>query len=204
MHSFRCRYNRFVIVQSLSRVHIFATPWTEACQPSLSFTISWSLLKLMSIGRWCHPTISSSVIPFSSCLQSFPTSVSFPMCWLFASGGQGTGASASMLLMNIQCWFPLELMEFTLVPFNCGVSLTRVGWSNACEGFLVGGTCSCVLVDGTGSFSHWSSVFWGICELGMALGSLSANEEGCVPKLLKVWHEVPSTGACWLLGRAWS
>ena len=61
--------------------------------------------------RWCHPTISSCVIPFSSCLQSFPASGSFQMSWLFASGGQriGVSASAPVLSMNIQNWFPLEL-----------------------------------------------------------------------------------------------
>ena len=59
--------------------------------------------------QWCHPTISSSVIPFSSCLQSFPASQSFPMSWLFASGGQIIGASASVLSVNIQGWFPLVL-----------------------------------------------------------------------------------------------
>ena len=59
--------------------------------------------------RWCHPTISSSVVPFSSCLQSFPTSGSFPMSQFFASGGQtiGVSASTSVLPMNIQDWFPL-------------------------------------------------------------------------------------------------
>ena len=57
--------------------------------------------------QWCHPTISSFVVPFSSCLQSFPASGSFPMSWLFASGGQSIGASASVLPMNIQDWFPL-------------------------------------------------------------------------------------------------
>ena len=60
---------------------------------------------------WCHPTISPSVIPFSSCLRSFPASGSFSMSWLFASGGQSIGASssASALPMNIQGWFPLGL-----------------------------------------------------------------------------------------------
>ena len=59
--------------------------------------------------RWCHPTISSSVIPFSSCLQSFPASGSFPMSPFLASGDQsiGVSASASVLPMNIQDWFPL-------------------------------------------------------------------------------------------------
>ena len=61
--------------------------------------------------QWCHTTISSTVIPFSSCLQYFPASGSFPMSQFFASGGQSIGASASIsvLPMNIQDWFPLEL-----------------------------------------------------------------------------------------------
>ena len=84
-------------------------PWTAACQASLSITNSWSLLKLMSVESWCHPTISSSVIPFSSCLPSFPASGSFPMSRFFTSGGQSIGVSdsASILPMNIQDWFPL-------------------------------------------------------------------------------------------------
>ena len=59
--------------------------------------------------QWCHPTISSSVVPFSSCLQSFQASGSFPMSQFFTSGGQiiGVSASASVLPMNIQDWFPL-------------------------------------------------------------------------------------------------
>ena len=59
--------------------------------------------------QWCHPTISSSVIPFSSCLQSFPASGSLPMSQFLMLGGQSSGASASVLLMNIQDWFPLGL-----------------------------------------------------------------------------------------------
>ena len=61
------------------------------------------------LSQWCHPTISSSVVPFSSCPKSFPASGSFPMSQFFASGGQSTGvsASASVLSMNIQDWFPL-------------------------------------------------------------------------------------------------
>ena len=61
------------------------------------------------LGWWCHPTISSSVVPFSSCLQSFPASQSFPVSQLLTSGGQsiGVSASASVLPMNIQDWFPL-------------------------------------------------------------------------------------------------
>ena len=71
----------------------------RAC--SNSYPLSW----------WCHPTISSSVIPFSSCFQSFPASRSVPMSQFFTSGGQsiGASASASVLPMNIQDRFPLEL-----------------------------------------------------------------------------------------------
>ena len=63
------------------------------------------------LSQWCYPTISSSVIPFSFCLQSFPASGSLPMSWLFTSGGQSTTASvsASILPMNSQAWFPLGL-----------------------------------------------------------------------------------------------
>ena len=67
-----------VVVQSLSGVWLFATPWTAVPQASLSFTISLSLLKLMSGSRWCYLTISSSVALFSACPQSFPASGFFP------------------------------------------------------------------------------------------------------------------------------
>ena len=61
------------------------------------------------LNQWCHPTISSSIVPFCSCLQSFPASGSFQMSQLFPSGGPsiGVSASTSVLLMNIQDWFPL-------------------------------------------------------------------------------------------------
>ena len=87
------------------------TPWTVACQAPLSSTISQSLLKLMSIESVMLSNRLSSATPFSFGLQSFPASGSFPVSWLFASGGQSTGASASasVLPMNIQSWFPLGL-----------------------------------------------------------------------------------------------
>ena len=66
---------------------------------------------------WCHPTISSSVVPFSSCPQSFPASGSFPVSQLFASGGRSTGvsSSASFLPVNIQDWFPLGWVDLLAV-----------------------------------------------------------------------------------------
>ena len=70
--------------------------------------------------QWCHPTISSSVVPFFSHLQSFPASGSFPMSQFFASGGQsiGVSASASVLPMNIQDWFPLGLTGWISLQSN--------------------------------------------------------------------------------------
>ena len=105
-----CHSVQFSSVQSLSRVWLFATPWITAARPpcpspspgvhSDSRTSSW----------WCHPAISSSVVPFSSCPQSLPASESFPMSWLFTWDGQSTGVSAlaSFLPKNTQGWSPLE------------------------------------------------------------------------------------------------
>ena len=95
----------------LSHVQLFVTQWTAALQASLSITNSWSFLKLMSIESVMPYNISSSVVPFSFCLQSFPESGSFPVSQFFSLGGQSVGvsASASVLPMNIQDWFPLGL-----------------------------------------------------------------------------------------------
>ena len=71
---------------------------------------------------WCHPAISSSVVPFSSCPQSFPASGSFPISWVLASGGQRIEASVSVLPVNIQGLFPL--------------GLTPLVWSHCCPGDL--------------------------------------------------------------------
>ena len=113
------------------------TAWTPCWAPAPSFTIACCLvaqscltlrpqrlqhaklpcpslsLRVCSnsgqLGRWCHPTISSSVVPFSFCLQFFPASGSPSMSRLFTSRGQSIGASASVLPMSIQDWFPLGL-----------------------------------------------------------------------------------------------
>ena len=70
-------------------------------------------LNLCPLSRWCHPTISSSVVPLSSRSQSFPASGSFPMSQFFASGGQSIGASSSVLPVNIRDWFPLGKSSIT-------------------------------------------------------------------------------------------
>ena len=101
-----------VVVQSLSYIWLFATPWTAVCYARLPCPSPspGACSNLCPLSWWCHPIISSSVIPFSSCLQSFLASGSFLKSWLFALGGQslGASASASVLPMNIQ-WFSLRL-----------------------------------------------------------------------------------------------
>ena len=96
-------------VQSLSHVRLFVRLWTAARQTSCLSPTLGVYPNSCPVSRWCHLTISSSVIPFSSCLQSFPISGSFPMNLFFASGGQSIGVSASTLVlpMNTQDWFPL-------------------------------------------------------------------------------------------------
>ena len=97
-------------IQSLSHVRFFATLRTATCQVLLSFAMSWSLLKFMSTES---VMLSNHLISATSffCLQSCPASGSFSMILLFTSGGQSTGASAtaSVLPMNIQNWYPLVL-----------------------------------------------------------------------------------------------
>ena len=90
--------------------------------PSLS---PWVCSNSCSLSKWSHPTISSSVAPFSSCPTSFATSGSFPVSQLFASGGQSIGAStsASVFPMNIHGWFPLGLTSLISLQFK---GLSRV------------------------------------------------------------------------------
>ena len=103
-------FHMFSSVQSLSRVWLFVTPWTAALQASLSIANCQSLLRLMSIESVMPSNHLILCHSLSSCLQSFSASGSFPMNWLFTSGGQITGvsASASVFPMNIQDWFPLR------------------------------------------------------------------------------------------------
>ena len=90
-------------VQLLNRVSLWPHGLQHARRPCPSSTLG-AYSNSSQLSRWCHPTISSSIIPFSSCLQSFPASESLPMSQFFALGGQsiGASASASVLPMNIQ------------------------------------------------------------------------------------------------------
>ena len=102
-----------VVVQLISCAQLFVTRWTAACQATLFFTISQSLLKLMPIESVKPSNHLILFIPFSFCLQSFPGPVSFPMSQLSASSSQsiGVAALASVLPMKIQDWFPLGFSD---------------------------------------------------------------------------------------------
>ena len=103
----------------------FVTPRTAAHQAYLSITNAWACSKSCSSSWWCHPVISSSVVPVFTSPQALPATESFPMSQLFAWVGQsiGTSASASVLPMNIQDWFPLGLTA--LISFQ-SKGLSRV------------------------------------------------------------------------------
>ena len=107
--TFQSNVGYFSVVQSLNRVWLFGTLWTAGHQAPLSSTISWSLLRFMSLELVMLSNHLFFCCPFPFCLQFSPASGSFPMRWLFALGGRSIGASASAsgLPMNIQGWFPL-------------------------------------------------------------------------------------------------
>ena len=107
-------------------------PNTQLLCPPLS---PWVCSNSYPFSQWYYPSISSSVAPFSSCLQSFPASGSLPISWLFTSGSQtiGASASASFLSTNIQDWFPLEL---TGLVFFLSKGLSTVFSSTTKASFL--------------------------------------------------------------------
>ena len=113
------------------------------------------------LSRWCHLTISSSVAPFSSCLQSFPASGSFPVSQFFASGGQSIGVltSASVLPMNIQDWFPLGLTGLISLQskgLSKVFSYTTVQNVNTVQNVTIVSLYCSVIVRFTGKiWEHW-------------------------------------------------
>ena len=102
-------------VQSLSHVQLFVTLWTATRQLPWPLPNPGGYWNSCPSRQWCHPTISSSVVHFFSCLQLFPASGSFQMSQFFTSGGQsiGVSGSASVLPMNIEDWFPLGWTSWT-------------------------------------------------------------------------------------------
>ena len=109
--------NFFSSVQ-FSHVWLFVTPCTQHARTPCPSPAPGVYPNSCPLSRWCHPTISSSVIPFFSCFQSFPALWSFQMSQCFTSGGQsiGVSASASVLPMNIQDWSPLGCTGWTSLP----------------------------------------------------------------------------------------
>ena len=126
------------VVQSLSHVPLFVTQWTAARQALLSSPSPRACSNSCSLSWWCHPTITFSVIPFSSCLQSFPASGSFLMSQLFTSGGQSirASASASVLPMNIQDWFSLGLTGLISLLFKGLSGVFSTVWKHQFFGAL--------------------------------------------------------------------
>ena len=119
----------------------------------------------------CHPTISSSVLPFSSCLQSFPASGSFPMSQFFVSGSQSIGASASVLPMNIQDWFPLGLSGW--------ISLLSKGLSRVFSNTTAQKHQFFVTQPSLQSNSHIHAYYWDNCSFVLSnnLKALRVNTE---------------------------
>ena len=116
---------QFSSVQSLSHVRLFVTPWIAHARPPCPSPTPGLHPNSCASSQWCHPAISFSVVPFSSCPHSLPELGSFPMSQLFAWGGQsiGVSASASVLPMNTRDWSPLEWTGW--ISLQCK-GLTRV------------------------------------------------------------------------------
>ena len=128
-----------VVVQTLSHIQLFTTPWTAACQASLSF-ISWSLLRPCPLSQWCHPTISSSVVPFSSCFQSFP-----------ASGSSQWVTSSHQMAKVLE--FQLQHQSFQWI--------FRTDWMDWLDLFAVQGTLKSLLQHHSSKASIlWHSAFF--------------------------------------------
>ena len=127
-----------IVVQLLSYDRLFAIPWTAACQASLSFTVSWSLLKLMSLSWWCYPTISFSVTPFSFCPQCFPGT--FPMSWLSQNDrveGCTLVFSWDNTKITTSCWTTTDRRML-----ECTKNLPQVQGQRRCCNEMVGGVQS--------------------------------------------------------------
>ena len=199
-----------------------ATPWTAARQASLSYTMSWSWLKLRPIESAMPSDHLILIVPFSSCLQSFQALGSFPMSQLFASGGQSIGASASTLVLpvNIQGLFPLGWTGLVSLLSKCKETTHQIGISVSEIQLFVGKTRRPCLMSfpppapsileqqrfprrgwGASLPGGWSNV-WGRLWLTPWVGCTTAAEAG-VPLDGTGWTQGPGLwgggrgGPCW-------
>ena len=110
----------YTSVQSLSRVHSLRPHGWQHARPPCPSPTPGACSNSCPLSWWCHPTISSSVVPLSSCLQSFPASGSFPMSQFFTSGDQSIGVSASVSVfpMNVQDWFLFFFFSFIFISWR--------------------------------------------------------------------------------------
>ena len=152
-------------VQSLSRVQLFVNPWTAAHQASLSITNSRSPPKPMSTESVMPWTISSSVVPFSSCLQSLPASGSFQMSQFLQSGSQRIWVSTIVFPMNIQDWFPLgwtgwiSLLSKGLSRVFSNTTVRKHQFFSAQPSFMVQLSHPCMTTGKTIAFD-WMDLCW--------------------------------------------
>ena len=115
------------LVHSFSRVQLFAAPWTQHTRPLCPSPTPGVHPNSCPSSRWCHPAISSCIVPFSSCPQYLPASESFPMNQLFSWGGQSIGVSAlaSVLPMNTQDWSYLGINNLRVLAFAAGLLVSE-------------------------------------------------------------------------------
>ena len=123
IYRFLCKLKFSILWEKfpISRVWLFVTPWTVACQATLSISNSWIYSISCPLSRWCHPTTSSSVIHFSH-LQSFPASGFFPMSQFFASGGQKYWSFSFNISPSIEysglVYFRMDWLELLAVQWT--------------------------------------------------------------------------------------
>ena len=174
-----------------------ASPWTTACQASLSITNSQRLLKFMTLSQWCHPSISSSIILFSSCFQSFPASWSFPVA-TFASGGQSFGASAlaispsneysGLISLGLTGLISLQSKGLSRLFQHCS-SKASVLW---CSVFFMVQLLHPYMTTGKTILTFWGSLSPGqdqVLKQQTAYLSSVPKEQKLLPKLFQgFWH----------------
>ena len=175
----------FVVVSSLSRVQFFVTPWTVAYHAPLSSANSWSLLKFMSFGSVMLSNHLTLCRPLLLLEWTFPASGSFPMSQLFASGGQsiGASASASVLPMNIQDWFPLGWTGWISLQFK---GLSRVFSSTTIQKHQFFSTQPSLWTNCHIVHDYWKNQFWLYRPLSakwcLFLNTLSRFVIACLPR----------------------